>query len=529
MRKILYGGKIYVEKGNFQEALILDNNIILTVGSNEEILKNRADQLINLAGKTVLPGLNDSHLHLVEVGASMNSCDLASSRSIDDLLEMGRNFLSENMEVGSILGRGWNQDYFTDGEKRMPTRYDLDKISRDIPLVFIRVCGHLATANSKALELLAVDETTRIEGGVIEIGEDGSPNGIFTENAVAFLLTVIPPKSEEEIKGDFIKACNYATSLGITSVQSCDVIGKNSSYMFDIIRDAYGEGRPSLRYSHQFNFQDIEDFKGYLEGEFISGCYDEQFLSKGALKLFLDGSLGARTALMLEDYRDDPGNRGVQVLSGDELDKICRLASDRKIQIISHVIGDGALDLVLDAYEKVLVNGRNPLRHGIVHCQISSRSQLERIARLGILVMYQPIFLDYDISIVKDRVGEELASTSYAFNSLYRLGAPISLSSDAPVEDCNPWNNIYCAVNRTRLDGSPSEGFYPEEKMDLYDAIDSYTYGGAFNESKENFKGRLNPGYLADLIVLNKDIFTIDTEEVKNIIVEKTMIDGDFI
>ena len=232
---------------------------------------------------------------------------------------------------------------------------------------------------------------------------------------------------------------------------------------------------------------------------------------------------------MLEDYRDDPGNRGVQVLSGDELDKICRLASDRKIQIISHVIGDGALDLVLDAYEKVLVNGRNPLRHGIVHCQISSRSQLERIARLGILVMYQPIFLDYDISIVKDRVGEELASTSYAFNSLYRLGAPISLSSDAPVEDCNPWNNIYCAVSRTRLDGSPSEGFYPEEKMDLYDAIDSYTYGGAFNESKENFKGRLKPAYVADLIVLNKDIFTIDTEEVKNIIVEKTMIDGDFI
>ncbi|MDR7869329.1 MAG: amidohydrolase [Tissierellaceae bacterium] len=529
MRTILKNGKIYIEKDNFVEALLLENEVILELGSNEEISTYDSDEVIDLEGKTVLPGLNDSHLHLAGVGSTMTSCNLTPARSIDDLINLGKDFMAKNPKLTSIAGRGWNQDYFTSGEKRMPTRFDLDKISTDIPIVFVRVCGHMATGNTKALELLSVDENTKVDGGVIELGTDGKPNGIFSENAVAFLNSAIPNKTEDDIENEFLKAVDYAISLGITSVQSCDVSKEDNQSMFNIIHNIYKNNKTKLRYSHQFNYQDINDFKDYLNTEFNTGDYDEKFLSKGALKLFIDGSLGARTALMLNDYNDAPGTKGVQVLTLEQLDQICSLAAENEIRIVTHAIGDGAVEMVLNAYEKILVNGKNPLRHGIVHCQITSKEQLERIAKLNIAVMYQPIFLDYDLNIVEDRVGKELSSTSYAFNTLFQLGAPISLGTDAPVEDCNPWYNLYCAVTRKGLNGKPEDGFYPNEKMDIQDAIDCYTYGSAYNEFKENFKGRLKPGFVADLIVLDKDIFTINPDEIKDIVVERTMIDGNFI
>ena len=173
--------------------------------------------------------------------------------------------------------------------------------------------------------------------------------------------------------------------------------------------------------------------------------------------------------------------------------------------------------------------GENTLRHGIVHCQITNTEQLKRIANLKILVMYQPIFLDYDINIMESRVGKELATTSYAFNTVFKLGAPISFGTDSPVEDCNPFPNIHCAVNRTTLKNYPVGGFNPSEKMDLSDAIDAYTIGSAFNEFKEESKGRLLPNYVADLIVLDRDIFSIDPLEIKDVKVLKTMIDGQFV
>lgn len=529
MTTILTNGKIYVEKGKFVEALLIEDGVIKEIGSKEEILKNKADHVIDLEGKTVLPGFNDSHLHLIGLGAFMSSCNLTQAKSIDEIIEIGKKFLEENKNMKVLSGRGWNQDYFTSGEKRLLNRHDLDKISTEIPIVFDRVCGHVAVGNTKAIELLEIDENTVVDGGTIELGEDGKPNGIFNENAVALIKSVIPEKSNEDIESEFLKAADYALSLGITSVQSCDASNKDFKNIFNIIHNIYDNGKTKLRYGFQFNFQDIEDFKEYLETEFKTGQYDEKFLSRGALKLFKDGSLGARTAYMLKDYEDAPGTRGVEALSDEQLEDLCKLATEHGIRVVTHAIGDGAVESVIRAYEKTMINGKNPLRHGIVHCQITSKDQLERIARLNIPIMYQPIFLDYDIKIAESRVGKELASSSYAFNTLYKLGAPISLGTDAPVEDCNPFPNIYCAVTRKGLDGKPEGGFYPEEKMEVEDVIDAYTIGSAYNEFKEDFKGRLKVGYVADLIVLDKDIFTIDEEEIKDIKVEKTMVDGEFV
>jgi predicted amidohydrolase YtcJ len=529
MRTILNNGKIYIEKNNFQEAILIENGIIQQIGTSKEILKNNADSIIDLQGKTVLPGLNDSHLHLSMVGEAMSSCNLAPAKSINDVIEIGKKFIEENKGIKVLKGRGWNKDYFVSGGKRLLNRHDLDKISTEIPIVFDRVCTHVAVGNTKALEMLGVDENTTAEGGVIELGADGKPNGIFNENATRIIRSVIPEKNEADIENELIKAANYALSVGITSVQSCDVMNKDFQSIFKAVHNIYDNKKVKLRYRHQYNFQDINDFKKYLETEYKTGQYDEKFVSKGALKLFKDGSLGARTALMLKDYEDAPGTKGVEALSDEQLQNLCDLAAENGITVVTHAIGDGAVESVINSYENTMKDGKNPLRHGIVHCQITSRAQLERIAELNIPVMYQPIFLDYDIKVVEDRVGKELASTSYAFNTLYKLGAPISLGTDAPVEDCNPFPNIYCAVTRQGVDGNPSGGFIPSEKMSIDDAIDAYTIGSAFNEFKESFKGRLKPGYAADLIVLDRDIFTVEPMKIKDIKVEKTIIDGEVV
>jgi predicted amidohydrolase YtcJ len=529
LRTILKNGKFYVEKDNFQEAMYIVDGVIQQVGTNDDILKNEADNITDMEGKTIIPGLNDSHLHLASVGASMLSCNLTSAKSVDEVIHLGNEFLKSNKDIAAMSGRGWNQDYFINGEKRMINRHDLDKISTDIPIVFTRVCGHVNVGNSKALEILGVDENTRVSGGVIELGDDGKPNGIFCENATALLYSVIPSKTDEDIENEFLLGANYAISVGLTSVQSCDIMPENIQRMFDIVHNIYDNKETYLRYGHQFNFQDINDLKTYLETEFVNGKYDEKFLSKGALKLFIDGSLGARTALMLKDYEDAPGTKGVKVLRDEELEALCDLATKNGIRIVTHAIGDGAVECLINAYENTMENGENSLRHGIVHCQITSMKQLERIAKLNLAVMYQPIFLDYDMNIMEDRVGKELSSTSYAFNTLLKLGAPISLGTDSPVEDCNPWHNIYCVVTRKGLNGNPDGGFNPGEKMSLENAIDAYTLGSAYNEFKEDFKGRLKPGYLADLIVLDRDIFTIPEDEIKDIKIEKNMIDGKFV
>lgn len=529
MKTILYNAKIYIEKNVFQEAVLIEDGVIKAIGPNKNIMLNNADKIIDLQGKTVIPGLNDSHLHIAMVGESMKACILTSAKSIDDIIIIGKDYLENCKNPTALHGKNWNQDYFTSGEQRMPTRHDLDKISSEIPIVLERVCGHVVCANTKSLELLGIDENTEVGGGEVIKGSDGKPNGIFTENATRLLLPVLPDKSLSDRETEILNAANYALSTGVTSVQSCDVMSKEFKSVFKIIHNIYDNGKTKLRYNPQFNFQDIDVFKEYLETEHINGSYDGRFLSRGALKLFKDGSLGARTALMTNDYNDAPGIKGVPALSDQQLQALCDLATENWIRVVTHAIGDGAVESVINAYERTMKRSGNTLRHGIVHCQITNRSQIERIARLNIPVMLQPIFLDYDIQIVESRVGRALAETSYAFNTLNKLDAPISFGTDSPVEDLNPFPNIYSAVTRQRMNLTPEKGFIPGEKMSVEDAVDAYTIGSAFNEFKENEKGRLKPGFAADLAVLDSDIFTIDHNKIKDIKVIKTMVDGDFV
>lgn len=508
MKQILFNSKIYIEKGHFQEAILIKDGIIEAIGSNEEIrsLADKDTVIIDCHGLTMIPGLNDSHLHLMQFAEASSQAQIENCKSIDEIILICREFIAQHPDkvINGLHSSGWNQDLFTD-DKRIPDCHDLDKISTEIPVVLERVCGHIVSANSKAIEML---------------GTDRHPDGIFTGESTFHIRSVIPDFTYDECRELIIKAMKYAVSCGLTSLQSNDVgsmpLSLEDSYK--LFHDIYESGEGLLRYRHQSTFDSIDEFRHHLtSGEYAKGTYPEtSWLTLGPLKLFKDGSLGARTALLKNSY---PGSdaHGLEWLSDKEMDAYCKLASANGVQVITHAIGDAAIQSCIDCYKK----SSPKLRNAVVHCQITDQSMVDEINSNKILVMAQPIFIDYDKSIVNDLCGKELASSSYAFDA-YK-GNLLSYGTDSPVEDLNPFPNIYAAVTRCGMDG---ESFYPEHAVDVDAAIDAYTYGSAYAEFAENKKGRLKPGYYADLVLLDKDIFTIPHDQIKTIKPFLTMVGG---
>ncbi|MDR1021468.1 MAG: amidohydrolase [Synergistaceae bacterium] len=529
MDTIIKSGKIYVERGKFAEAIRISDGVITSIGTDDEMLSSAqaGTQVIDAGGRTVLPGLNDSHMHLAYLGEALSTLDLSGARSIDEIVARGKEYAGSHPETveRGILGIGWNQDFF-DGEKRALNRHDLDRISRDIPIVLKRVCGHSAAANTKAMEICGVTASSpQVEGGVFET-EDGSPSGVFKENAMQLIEGAIKPNSRAEWKNFLKKGMAYCLSVGLTSVQSNDARDDDAAEVFGLLRELLSGGELPLRFRHQVTFLDEALLLEYIRTERHDPVYRGDTLTAGPLKLFKDGSLGARTALRREDYRDDPGNRGVDCLPMEQLDRFCRVACENGLQVMTHAIGDGAISQTLDAYGKIIRGGQNVLRHAVNHCQITDMPLLKRIADMGVLVMAQPIFINTDLHVITSRVGPEIASASYAFGRLHRLGVHVSYGSDSPVEDCNPFKCIYSSVTRMDLAGAPHGGYNPDDAVDVETAIDAYTYESAYAEFKENVKGRLKPGFLADLIIIDRDIFTIPPEGIKDISVDLTMVGG---
>ena len=521
MSKIaLKNAKIYVEKGVFAQALYAEDGIIRAVGKNEDVLPLCGDaQVIDCGGRTVVPGFNDSHMHLLMVGIGMAQADITKATSADHLVEIGKAFLESHPQARKrgIQAVGWNQDFF-EGDKRLPTRWDLDKISADIPIILERVCGHVVTVNSKVLELMGVTkDSPQFPGGTWEKDENGEPNGILTELTCNRANAVFQPYSNEEYTQMFLIAANYALSRGVTSVQSNDVgtAPVPPDTVFRVVRDIYANKLCPLRYRHQMSFASPAAFAQWAESDKKQCLCENDRLTLGPLKLFKDGSLGARTATMRQEYRDDPGNFGVEALSEAEMNAFCALADRYDMQVVTHAIGDKAISDTVGNYEAILREGKNPLRHGLIHCQITDLPLLERIGRDDLQAMVQPVFLDYDMHAVLSRCGEDLSSTSYAFASLKKLGAQLSFGTDSPVEDCDPFANLYTAVTRKDHTGAPEGGFFPQECVDIYDAVDAYTLGSAHAEFREQDKGRLKPGYLADFVVLDTDLFTCDPMDIR--------------
>jgi predicted amidohydrolase YtcJ len=525
MRTLLYNGKIYRDADRFAEALLVEDTKIRKVGSNIDLLPYILDaNVIDLKGRTVLPGFNDSHLHLYGSASFMRAVNLYNSSSIDDIVARSNAFIAlHETSQDTLVGRGWNQDFFTD-EVRLPNRYDLDRISKDRAIVFPRACGHIVALNSKALHLARIDRTTiSPEGGAIDKDDNGDPTGILRENALSLIDSLYPEISVAEMLRRLREVALRANSLGITSVQTNDLyIGDDNSKRLEEAYKLFAEER-LLKVYHQVCFDDLELFRKRIEEGFIDTA--DPYNRYGCLKLFADGSLGARTAAMIKPYADDPATSGIAILSPDTLDTWIQTADNAGIQVAVHAIGDRAIRDVLDAYAKVC-QGKNIHRHGIVHCQITDETLLKTFQAQDILAYVQPIFLHYDMHIVENRVGKELSETSYAFETMENLNIHTAYGSDAPVEDFNPFDNLYCAITRKDLNGYPTHGFNPQEKVDLATAIDAYTLGGAYASFEEHHKGRLYEGYAADLVILDLPIFELSPESIREVSVDLTMVDG---
>ena len=369
-------------------------------------------------------------------------------------------------------------------------------------------------------------ETPDPEGGSIGRDAEGNPNGIFAENARKPIRALMAERSVDELVELIRIGMAHAAETGVTSVQTCDLRPGSWERTLEAYERVAAEGAPTRVY-HQSHFHNPDDYRAFLAAGHVTGTGTPMHRF-GPLKLFIDGSLGARTALMRKPYNDDPSTSGIATLTPEQIDELVGIAVENKCSVAVHAIGDLAVERMLDAYDKV-TNGSNPLRLGIVHVQITDRPLVERFTKNDILALVQPIFLHYDTRIVEDRVGKDLAATSYAFGTMRKLGIHMSFGTDSPIEDMNPIDNIYCAVTRRTLDGAPEGGWHPEECLTVEEAVDAYTLEGAYASFEENVKGRLLPGYYADLVVLSEDIFTMPVEELRRTKVDATMTAGRFV
>ena len=482
----------------------------------------------DLGGGYALPGFNDSHLHLLNVGRGLAAIDLFGVRSPAELAQRCADFLREHaVPAGTaVYGNGWNQDLF-DGAHALPTRAVLDAACPDHPLLLDRVCGHIMLCNSAALAAAGITrETPDPPGGGIDHGPDGEPNGLLRDNAVALVRPLLPPETPDACAAHWRAALRHAAAHGLTSAQTCDVRSRDWPTVLAALEQLEAEGELPVRLTLQCAMDSPADLRALWAAGYRPGTGGRRW-KIGPLKLFLDGSLGARTAWLRRDYADAPGTRGLCCTNLDDALALARLADAAGMQVIAHAIGDAAMDEMLTVIETLNAprGGANPLRHGVVHCQITTPDQWDRLAALGAGALVQPVFLDYDHTIVTARCGADLAATSYAFGDAVRRGVAVSYGTDAPVESLDPLRNLYCAVTRRPLSGGAP--WQPAQVVTRREALTCYTAGSAWQEFAEHDKGRLAPGYLADFVVLDRDYFAVPEADIPALRVCATVVGGE--
>lgn len=521
-----FNAKVYVEKGVYAEAVLQEDGWIKAVGTTGEILTLAGydAEKIDCGGKTIIPGLNDSHMHICQVGFAMQQLDLSKCKSVEEMVEAGRKYLADNPGCQGLFTQSWNDDLFDPDKKRLPDKHDCDAISTEIPVFLGRICGHSAAVNSLILEKMGLDKDHHtIEGGEVVLGEDGEPNGYLFEAAQADARLTIPAWTVDDVKGFYKMAMEYGVSHGMTTTQSNDYTTVAPKALIkEALEDLYGSGEAPMRYVGQCGCENMKQLEEYIAEDWGRKV---GLMEYGPVKMFKDGSLGARSALMRDGYADAPGVKGVDRIEESVQKAMIQYAQDHGAQVVTHCIGDGAIDVTQKMIADV-AGTENKLRHSIIHYQITDMDMVKFTRDHNILCAYQPVFLEYDLHIVEDRCGHDLAMSSYCFRTAHEMGIHASYGTDSPVEDCNPFLNLYCAVTRKDYNGFPEGGWNPAECVDVETAIDAYTYESAYAEFKEGVKGRIKPGFYADLVVLDKDIFTCDPMEIKDILPVLTMVDG---
>lgn len=542
MSLIFYNGTIRDTLDfNCFEALGIDKGAIVARGSLDQVKSALPKaKLVDLKNHVLMPGFNDSHMHLLGYGQSLFQVELSGVHSMQELIDETAAFIqSKALEKGQwLMGRGWNQDKFQ--RPSLPTRHDLDQISTTHPIFLRRACGHIGVANSLALSLTGLSQKnpTVVEGGAIDLDDEGYALGILRENAMNQLLDQVPTP-EDSVLASYIKAAEAQLfSGGITSVQSDDLCvfpEKDSSRILRLFETMGQDGRLKISVHEQSLMRNKAHLNYQLENGY---SYLKAFgtFSHGPLKILGDGSLGARTAYLNEPYSDEPSTRGIAMYTQAELNHYVAQAFDAGMPVAIHGIGDAMIDMAIQAiqYAKAQLDAKDcqlysKLRNAIVHCQITTREQLYLMRDLNIIGMVQPVFIDYDRHIVPSRVGAARMAETYAFKTMELLGIPTCYGTDCPVEDYSVFRGIRCAITRKDLSDTPQDPFIESEAVTIEEALRAYTLGGAYASFEEREKGSLLPGMAADLVVLDRDPLLCPAEALTQINVLQTYKTGELV
>jgi predicted amidohydrolase YtcJ len=513
--------------GKRAEALAIRGDRILAVGTRDEIMKFKGAEtkIIDLEGHFVMPGFNDAHLHLSSAGLEKMNVNLVGAKTLDEFRDRLR-AKCEAAEPGDwVVGDGWDETLWP--VQVPPTRWDLDEVSGKHPVYLSRVDGHIGVANTRALQLASVTVASKDpQGGKIDRDDSGTPNGILREKAQGLVYAVIPKPTHDKRRQAIELALADLASHGVTSAQDY-----SDWENFPVYEELEHGGKLTARISEWLTF---DDSVTELNRKRDSHPASDNMLHTGMLKGFMDGSLGSKTAALLEPYSDDPKNTGIPQYDAAKLNAMTKERVLAGYQVGFHAIGDKGVQLALDAYAEAekaakdakvkAVDGGADYRLRVEHAQVTTPQQILRFKELKVIASMQPSHVLTDMSWAESHLGPKRAEHSYAWAEFLRRGVVVAFGTDYPVEPVTPFRGIYSALTRTSEDGKKT--YYPAQKLNIEQAITAYTSAAAFAEFAEKQKGKLEPGMLADFIVLDQDITAAQPPKILDTKVLRTVVGG---
>jgi predicted amidohydrolase YtcJ len=501
-------------------SIAIVGNKIVAIGSDDDTksLIGPKTRVIDAKGRLLIPGFNDAHVHFLETGSQLSSVDLRHAKSPEDFVRLIKEFAARQPKGRWILGGKWDHENWT--PNNLPTAAMIDAATPDNPVFIDRLDGHMALANTLAMNLAKIDKSVKdVEGGAIVRDVNGNPSGIFKDAAMGYIERVIPEPSFEQ-KLEFARAAtDFVSSLGITSVQDMSAGTDVGAYQ-ELMR----QGKLKTRV---YGCSPLDDFKRWANTG-VHYAFGSAMLRVGCLKGYADGSLGSTTAWLFEPYLDAPNTSGLARAEVATTMKQNIVDADKAgLQVNIHAIGDRANATVLDYYENAgNVNGARDRRFRIEHAQHLRQEDIKRFGALKVVASMQPFHAIDDGRWAWKRLDEKRLKGTYAFRTLLDSGAVLAFGSDSPVAPINPLYGVYAAVTRRTLDDKNPNGWIPEQKISVEEAIRAFTWGSAYAEFQENVKGTLEIGKLADLVIISDDLFTMDPVKIRDTKVLLTVVDG---
>ena len=527
---VIINGKVFTvdDKNPAAEALAVRGEKIISVGTTKEIsalVEDGLTTVIDAGGRLVIPGFNDAHVHFGPLDPDYIELRYTTDPSV--FTEKVREQVARSKPGQLIRGGHWEHEMFTD--RKWPSKDLIDRVSPNNPVILTRADGHSVLVNSYILKASGITKNTEAPfgGEIMKDPVSGEPTGIIKENAMGLIKTGAVPtelsakEKEEKTWQGYLLALKEARELGVSSIQ---IPGRGD---FDAYQKLLAEGKLTSRIDiGQTLTGDPEKLKKYMD---IARQYpaDSNWIRFGYLKAFIDGTIGSGTALMFEPFTDNPATSGLAMMPYEEFESMVLEADKAGFQIGVHSIGDKGNNWTLNAFEKAQhLNGIRDSRHRNEHAQTLAPSDIPRFAELGVIASMQPTHCISDKKFVVKRIGEERAKGAYAWKSLANAGARIAFGTDYQVEPLNPMEGLYASVSRKERLGEEGEGWFPEEKISMADAIRYYTLGAAYAQFMEERKGMIKTGYLADIVITDKDLFNIPENEIMSTRVDYTIVGG---